>query len=103
MKDDLVPFPQILKVIERIRDCFPNASEICTRGSCVKFAMFLKQNYPQGTILYDLDHAIFQYGKNCYDINGFATKTKNHIPLESYGILQAYDSMNLKYKDEKEI
>lgn len=94
------PFTHVLKVIERIRDSFDDSVEVYTKGSCVKFAMILKEIFPQGVILYDMNHAIFELDNNYYDINGFAEKTDNHIPLEEYGILKAYDSMNLKYENK---
>lgn len=92
-----ITFTQILKVIERIRDSFEGSVEVYTKGSCVKFAMILKEIFPQGIILWDMNHAIFELDGKCYDINGIANKTDNHIPIQDYGILQAYDSMNLKF------
>ena len=50
---------EILKIIERIRDSFDGSIEVYTQGSCVKFAMILKEIFPQGNILYNSDHAIF--------------------------------------------
>lgn len=96
-----IPYTHILKIILRIRESFSNSVEVYTGGSCVKFAMILKEIFPQGNILYDLDHAIFELDNRYYDINGFCSKNKNHMKLEEYGILQAYDSMNLKYGKSK--
>ena len=93
----LYPHTHILETIQLIRDSFDGSEIVYTRGSCVKLAMILKHIYPEGQILYDLNHAIFQYGKNCFDINGFAEQTDAHKPLEDYGLLHAYKSMNLKY------
>ena len=90
----------ILKTIDLIRDSFSNSVNVYTKGSCVKFAMILKHLYPEGDIYYDMDHAIFKYGCNYYDINGFAQKNDGHIPLIEYGLLVAYDIMNLKYNFE---
>lgn len=87
---------KILQIIERIRTSFTDAEKVYTQGSCIKFAMILKEIYPQGEILYDSDHAIFALNGNYYDITGETTKTKNHIPIEEYGLLQMYDLMNLK-------
>jgi len=92
----MVHFAEILRFIERVRTSFDGASEVYTCGSCIKFAMILKEVYPQGKILYNSDHAIFEYDGQFYDINGFAEK-KNHQPIESYGVLKVYDLMNLKY------
>ena len=100
---EVLPFTHVLQTIELIRTSFNGSEIVYTHGSCVKFAMILKHIYPTGKILYDLDHAIFEYEGNYFDINGFAKHTKNHIPIEDYGILSAYNSMNLKYKlNEKE-
>lgn len=96
-----IPYTHILKIILRIRESFPNSVEVYTQGSCIKFVMILKEIFPNGNILYDLNHAIFELDNRYYDINGFAIKNKNHIKLEDYGILQAYDSMNLIYKLKK--
>ena len=90
----------ILKTIELIRDSFSNSVNVYTNGSCVKLAMILKHLYPEGDIYYDVDHAIFKYDNNYYDINGFAQKNDGHIPLMEYGLLMAYDIMNLKYNFE---
>lgn len=93
----MIPYTEILETIELIRDSFDGAVIVYTEGSCVKFAMILKHLYPDGKILYDLNHAIFEYDGRYYDINGSATCTENYKPIEEYGILHAYKSMNLKY------
>jgi len=87
----------ILQTIKLIRNSFEGAEIVYTQGSCVKLAMILKHIYPDGKILYDLDHAIFEYNENKYDINGYVASNINHIPIEDYGILSAYNSMNLKW------
>ena len=87
----------LLKIIQRIRESFDGSVEVFTQGSCVKFAMILKQIFPDGRTLSDLNHAIFELQGMCFNVNGIANKTRRHIPLEDYGILQCYDSMNLKY------
>ena len=91
-------FTTILKTIELIRESFTDSVEVYMNGSCVKFAMILKHLYPQGEIYYDMDHAIFSYDGNYYDINGFAEKNDGHIPLIDYGIMKTHEIMNLKYK-----
>lgn len=88
---------EILKIIERIRDSFDGSIEVYTQGSCVKFAMILKEIFPQGNILYNSDHAIFILEGRCYDITGEVERTPGYILLESYGTNQMYDIMNLKY------
>lgn len=87
---------EILKTIELIRDSFNGSVEVYALGSCIKLCMILKHLYPKGKILYNCDHAIFEYDGNCYDINGLAVNSENHIPIEEYGILKCYELMNLK-------
>ena len=100
---EALPFTFLLKTIELIKDSFNGSEIVYTQGSCVKFAMILKHIYPTGKILYDLSHAIFEYEGKYFDINGFAKYTPNHIPIEDYGILSAYHSMNIKHQlNEKE-
>jgi len=94
----MTPFTEILKFIELVRECFPNAQKICTEGSCIRFALILKHQYPKGQILYNSNHAIFEYENRFYDINGFTKKT-NHIPLTDYGIIQLDNILKLKYDD----
>lgn len=93
----MLPSTEILKTIELIRTSFTGAEIVFNQGSCVKLAMILKHIYPEGKILYDLDHAIFEYGDNFFDINGFANKTEKHVPIQDYGILSANTSMNLSF------
>lgn len=87
---------KILAIIKRIRESFDDSVEVYTSGSCVKFCMILKEMLPTGNILYNSDHAIFEYKNKYYDILGYAHKT-NHILIEEYGLLHAYDIMSLKY------
>lgn len=94
----LIQKKQVLKLIQRIRNSFSNSVEVYTKGSCVKFAMILLEVYPKGQILYDSSHAIFELNGICYDIKGEAKKNKNHIPITKYGVLGAYDRMNLIHK-----
>lgn len=86
---------EILKTIQLIRESFIDAEHIYTHGSCVRFAIILKHLYPDGDILYDSNHALFEYRGTCYDINGIAKKSEHHIPLLQYGILQLYDILQL--------
>ena len=97
----LDPYTHILKTIELIRTSFKGSERVYSNGSCIKFCMILLHIYPKGRILYDLNHAIFEYDNRFYDINGFTKREKTHIPLEDYGLLQAHNSMNLMYKEEK--
>ena len=98
----IMPFTHILQTIELVRNSFNGSEIVYTNGSCIKFAMILKHIYPDGKILYDLNHAIFEYDKKYFDINGFAKYTENHIPMEDYGLIQSFNSMNLIYKKEND-
>ena len=93
----MIPFTDILKTIELIRESFDESVEVYTKGSCVRFALILKHIYPQGEVLWNENHAIFEYDGRCYDINGFADK-EDHIPLMKYGILKINEILKLKYK-----
>jgi len=95
---DVLPFTHVLETIDLIRTSFNGSEIVYTQGSCVKFSMILKHIYPSGKILYDLSHSIFEYDNKCFDINGYAKKNPNHIPIEDYGVLSAHKSMNLKYQ-----
>lgn len=87
---DAIYRTEILDFIQVVRKSFPNSVETYSEGSCLGFAFILLNQYPGGKILWDEDHAIFEFGNECYDINGVAKKTKNHIPLEEYGLLHIY-------------
>lgn len=96
-KHEFIPFTDILRTIELVRESFDGSEIVYTQGSCIKFAMILKHIYPKGEILYDLSHSIFEYDSKYYDINGFAQKNDCHIPIQDYGVLAAHKLMNLKY------
>ncbi len=87
----------ILAIIDRIRNSFPDAIHVYTHGSCIKFSMILLEIFPDGKILYDNDHSIFEFDGKYYDITGEVSKGK-HIPIEEYGVMKMYDLMNLTYK-----
>lgn len=95
---NLYPFTYVLKFIELIRDSFEGADYVYTHGSCTKLAMILKYIFPEGEIYTDLNHSIFEYDGKFYDINGFAEKTKNYVPILDFGVLKAYDLMSNKFK-----
>ena len=88
---------KVLSVISRIRESFVGASHVYTNGSCIKFAMILQEIFPDGSIFYDSNHAIFELEGEYYDINGYARKTSSHIPIEDYGTLKCYDLMNMAF------
>lgn len=85
-------------LITSIRDSFPKSVEVYTRGSCVRFAQILKTVYPEGQILYNVCHAIFEYKGKYYDITGEVQK-ENHTPLESYGEEHVKRILELKYEN----
>lgn len=98
-EEPVSPFPpptHIEKVIQRIRESFSDAERIYTRGACVQFALILATIFPGGRILYDIDHAIYEYDGRCYDIRGEALKTSGHIPIEDYGISMLSDMLKPK-------
>jgi hypothetical protein len=88
---------QILETIRLIRESFDGAEVVYTQGSCVRFAMILENIYGGGTILYDYNHAIWEYDNLCYDINGIAKKG-NHKPLINIGINALDKILQVKYK-----
>lgn len=84
---------EILKYIEFLRDCIPNAEHIFLNGKCVQFAMLLDERFNGGTILYNGVHACFEYNGTCYDITGDIEKPKGSIPLTKYGPWMMYQLM----------
>ena len=56
------PKVKVLAVIKRIRESFDDSVKVYTEGSCVKFAMILKEIFPSGEIYYNSHHAIFFKG-----------------------------------------
>lgn len=87
----------ILKTIKLLRDSFSTSVEVYTKGSCVRLCLLLLHIYPEGIILYDMNHAIFEYRGKYFDIEGYTKKGKEHIPLIQYGIIQLEEILNLKY------
>lgn len=86
----------ILQTITLIRESFVGADVVYTQGSCIRFAFLLKHLYPEGKVLYDCDHAIFEYKGQCFDING-PVICNSHIPIEDYGELHLSSLMELKF------
>jgi hypothetical protein len=86
---------KILSVIKRIRDSFMGSEYIYTNGSCVKFAMILREIFPEGRVLYNANHAVFEYDGVCYDIRGVAYNDR-YLPLEEYGFGQIKDILSQK-------
>lgn len=91
-----MPSTAVEKVIQRIRESFSEAERIYTQGACVQFALILATIFPGGRILYDIDHAIYEYDGRCYDIRGQALKTSAYVPIEEYGISMLSDMLKPK-------
>lgn len=90
-----------LNIIKRIRESFKNSVEVYTSGSCYRFALILKEVFPKGEILTNQSHAIFeQYEDSCFDIQGRAKKTKNHIRLKELGTTKVFDLLSLIYDEQ---
>lgn len=86
---------KILRIIKRIRESLKDSVKVYTQGNCVQFAVILKEIYPQGTIMWNEDHAIFELNSRYYDVTGEVSKT-NHMPLIEYGVLKISDLIKNK-------
>ena len=86
----------IMETISILRNSFNGSVEVYTKGSCIQFAMALEYMHPGGTILYNHDHAIYEYNCRCYDVTGMVNKT-NHTPLKNLPIYKIAELVNLKY------
>lgn len=96
-EDPTIENKQLEDLISQIRDSFDGSIEVYTKGSCIKFCMILQTVFPNGVILYNSDHAIFELNGRFYDITGEVDKLPSHIPIEQYGLLKCYELMSLKY------
>ena len=88
---------KILNLIEIIRESFPKAIEVYTKGSCVQFALILNTIYPSGEIYYNMDHAVFRLNNHFYHILGEIEIDDTYIRLTEYGIPQLNKILQLKY------
>jgi hypothetical protein len=88
---------QILEFIRLQRESIDGAEIAYTQGSCIRFAMILQYVFHGGVILYDQNHAIYEYEGLCYDINGIAKKG-DHKPLINMGINALDKILRIKYK-----
>lgn len=91
-------YKEILNLIKVIRESFPNAVEVYTKGSCVRFALILKTIYPDGDIYWNEDHAIFKLDNHFYDITG-EVASDGHTNLEEWGILHINKVLQLRYNE----
>lgn len=90
-------------LIKLIRDSFVGAEMVYTKGSCIKFAMILLHQFPNGKILYDQGHAIFELHGICYDITGEVRPTSNHRDLSKNDLLYNYTLMQMRFDIFKDI
>lgn len=90
------PPDRVLYTITTIRNSFPDAVEVYTRGGCYQFYLILQSIYPEAVAYYDDSHIITKINENYYDITG-KVKRENHLEVNIH-----YDHdklMNqLKYK-----
>jgi len=90
------PPDKVLCIINTIRNSFPDAVEIYTRGGCYQFYLILQSIFPEAKAYYDSDHIITKIGETYYDITG-RVKKENHLEVNTY-----YDHIGLmdqlKYK-----
>lgn len=89
---------KIQKVIKLIRESFPDAEKVYLNGSCYKFAAILEEIFPQGNIMDNEDHAIFELKKGySYDITG-RVLSDGYTYLKDQKINTIIEKMNLKYE-----
>lgn len=84
--------------ITSIRESFDESIEVYTNGSCIRFALILDSVFPGGKILYDYNHAIWEYDGVCYDINGQVKKTLNHFDIKELPYYKLNELFKLKHK-----
>ena len=70
------------KIISLIRNSFPQASIVYTRGSCGQFYKILKEIFPSSQAFIDGDHIITKIDDKFYDINGVVKCTKGFLPCK---------------------
>ena len=89
----------ILDYIELVRNSVPDAVEVFTQGNCGPFALMLLKTFPGGEILNNVDHTIYEYHGEWYDITGKIPNGKynNMIPIIEYGLDAAIIKLKPKY------
>lgn len=75
----------IEEFIEKMRELIPYAIDIFLHGNCTTFALLLDSAYI-GEVVHNLDHALFLYKGEYYDITG-KVKVLNK---SSFLVLNAY-------------
>lgn len=91
-------YHEITKFIKLVRESFPNAVEVYTKGSCVRFALILNSVFPGGEIYYNQDHAVYELDGHFYDITGDVDGAEQKIKLKDYGIEEIYNILQLRYE-----
>lgn len=82
--------PEILTVIRRIRESREGNVGHFMNGGCLHLCLLLNEIYPEGNLLFNENHFIFEYGNKYYDINGEVDR-KNHINLTQYSWPRIFD------------
>lgn len=70
------------RIVTLIRNSFPQASIVYTRGSCGQLYKILKEIFPNAKAFSDGDHIITKVGNNFYDINGAVKDTRGFLPCK---------------------
>ena len=95
----------ILDYIELVRNSVPDAVEVFTKGNCGPFALMLLKTFPGGEILNNVNHTVYEYNGEMYDITGKISyeKLKNDslysgmIPIIEYGLDAAIIKLKPRY------
>lgn len=106
MTSYMITHSHILRHIELIRATFPNAIEVCTQGSCIRFAISLQHLYPSGKVYYDHDHAVFVLNGFIYDITGdLNVDLEKYIELstEHFNLAKLDKMFQLVYEEIREM
>lgn len=89
----------ILDFISMVRESFVDAEKVYLNGSCVQFALILKKLYPEGIVLYDGNHAIFELHDKCFDITGCIEKgSHQELTTDNFGLNELKKILNLRYE-----
>lgn len=74
-------------IITIIRNSFPQASIVYTRGSCGQLYKILKEIFPDSMAFTNGYHIITKIKNNFYDINGIVKHTKGFFPCRGDELL----------------
>lgn len=69
----------VLRLIQIIRESFPESVEVYTEGSCFQFYRILKEIYPQAEPWYDSEHVITKIEGRFYDVTGEVEKGSHYL------------------------